>query len=67
MSLPGDDLLAQIENATEAPTLAVKLGQYLRRYVKTAIQTTAQNGAVSPTSQIPAPAPPESIDRKSVV
>ncbi len=61
MSLPGDDLLAQIENATDAPTLAVKLGQYLRRYVKTAIQTTAQNGAVSPTSQIPAPPPPESI------
>ena len=55
MSLPGNDLLAQIEN--EFP----KLGQYLRNYVLPSIQTTAQNAAVSPTSKIAAPAPPEAV------
>jgi hypothetical protein len=55
VSLPGADLLAQIER--ENP----KLGQYLRRYVNTAIQTVAQNSAVSPSSQIPAPEPPQAV------
>lgn len=56
MSIAGNDLLSQIEN--ENP----KLGQYLRQYVNTAIQTTAQNAAVDPHSEIPAPAPPESVN-----
>jgi hypothetical protein len=55
MSLPGNDLLALIEN--ENP----KLGQYLRQYLVPAIQRTAQNAAVSLTGQIKAPAPPESV------
>jgi hypothetical protein len=55
MSLSGNDLLAQIEG--ENP----KLGQYLRRYVATAIQTTAKNAAVSPKGMIHAPQAPESI------
>lgn len=61
MSLPGNDLLAEIENAPDLPTLSTKLGQYLRRYIGAAIETSAQNAAVSPTSQIKAPASPESI------
>jgi hypothetical protein len=55
VSLPGNDLLAQIEN--ESP----KLGQYIRNYLLPAIQTTAQNAAVSPTAKIAAPASPESV------
>ena len=61
MSLPGNDLLTAIENAQDLPTMAIKLGQYLRRHVATAIQTTAQNAAVDPSSQIAAPASPQSI------
>jgi hypothetical protein len=61
MSLPGNDLLSQIENAGDLPTLAVKLGQYMRSYINPAIQRTAQNAAVSPTSEVKAPASPESI------
>lgn len=56
MSLPGQDLLAQIED--ENP----KLGQYLRSYLVPAIEKAAQNAAVSPVSQIPAPAPPQSVN-----
>ena len=56
MSLAGNDLLSQIEN--EHP----KLGQYLRRYVAPAIQTVAQNAAVSPHGSLPAPDPPQSIN-----
>lgn len=62
MSLPGNDLLTAVENAEDVPTMAKKLGQYLRRYVATSIQTTASNAAVSPTAKIAAPAPPESVN-----
>lgn len=62
MSLPGNDLLTAVENAEDVPTMAKKLGQYLRRYVATAIQTTASNAAVGASGNIPAPAPPESVD-----
>jgi hypothetical protein len=62
MSLPGNDLLTAVENAVDVPTMAKKLGQYLRRYVATAIQTTASNAAVAPNGNIAAPAPPESIN-----
>jgi hypothetical protein len=61
MSIKGNDLLAQIENAADVQTLAVKLGMYMRNYVNPAIQKTAQNAAVSTTSQVSAPAAPESI------
>ena len=54
-NIPGRDLLAQIKN--ENP----KLGAYLENYVIPAIQTTASNAAVSSSSKIAAPAPPESI------
>ena len=53
--LPGNDLLAQIEN--ENP----KLGQYLRQYVIPAISTTAKNAAVSPTGSAAAPESPSGI------
>lgn len=56
MSIGGNDLLQHIEN--ENP----KLGQYLRRYIKTAIETTALHAGVSPTGKIAAPPPPESIN-----
>lgn len=55
MSIGGNDLLSQIEKAMP------KLGIYFRNYVLPAIQTTASNAAVDPTSQLAAPAPPESI------
>lgn len=55
MSLPGNDLLVQIEN--EHP----KLGQYLRRYLVPMVQTTAQNAAVSSTSKIAAPPAPDAV------
>lgn len=61
MSLPGNELLSQIENAGDISELRVKLGTYLRRYLGPAIETTASNASVSPVSQIAAPAPPESI------
>jgi hypothetical protein len=61
MSLPGNDLLTAVESAQDVPTLAVKLGQYLRTYVATAIQNTASNAAVGASGNIPAPAPPESV------
>lgn len=61
MSIPGKDLLAQIENADDIHTLGIKLGAYFRNHVLPAIQTTASNAAVSPTSKIAPPAPPESI------
>src|SRR5580692_1038081 len=51
----GDDLLALVEK--DSP----KLGIYLRRYVKTAIETTAQNAGVSPTGKIAAPPAPSSL------
>lgn len=53
--IPGNDLLSQIEQ--ESP----KLGQYIRNYLLPSIQTTASNAAVDTQSEIPAPAPPESI------
>lgn len=55
MSLPGNDLLSQIEQDNP------KLGIYLRRYLLPSIQQTASNAAVGPSGDIPAPAPPESI------
>jgi len=55
MSLPGQDLLAQIEN--DHP----KLGMYLRNYLIPAIEQSAGNAAVSPHGKIAAPAPPESV------
>ena len=61
MSIPGQDLLSQIENSNEVSTLAVKLGQYFRRYVNKAIDTTAKNAGVSASTQIAAPQKPESI------
>ena len=61
MSLPGNDLLTAVENAEDVPTMAKKLGQFLRRYVVTSIQTTASNAAVAPNGNLAAPAPPESI------
>lgn len=62
MALPGNDLLSQVENANDIRTLAVKLAQYMRTYVNPAIETTAQNAAVSPTGKIQTPAPPESVN-----
>lgn len=56
MSIGGNDLLAQIEK--DMP----KLGIYLRNYVLPAIQTTASNAAVDPTSEIAAPAAPEGVN-----
>lgn len=61
MTIPGKDLLAQIENSDNVRTLGVKLGIMMRRYILPAIQTTASNAAVSATSKIAAPAPPESV------
>lgn len=61
MTIPGKDLLAQIENPEDIRTLGVKLGAYIRNYVLPSIQTTASNAAVSPTSKIAAPAPPQSV------
>ncbi len=58
MSLGGKDLLAQIEH--ENP----RLGSYLRNYLIPAIQTTAKNAAVSPTSKISAPDPPNAVNVK---
>ena len=54
--IAGNDLLSQIEN--ENP----KLGIYLRRYVLPSIETSARNAAVGTASNIPAPAPPESVN-----
>lgn len=56
MTIAGNDLLTQIEQ--ESP----KLGQYLRSYILPAIQTTAYNAAVDPSSNLAAPAAPESIN-----
>jgi hypothetical protein len=62
MSLPGNSLLTQVEAAQDVPTLAVKLGQYIRRYLGPSIQNVASNAAVDPSSEIQPPAPPESIN-----
>lgn len=51
----GDDLLAEIENSYP------RLGVFFRHYVIPAIQKTAENAAVDTQTQIPAPAPPESV------
>ena len=56
MSLPGNDLLSQIEN--ENP----KLGQYIRQYLIPPITRTAQNSAVSPTGDVPAPQAPAAVN-----
>jgi hypothetical protein len=56
MTLPGNDLLSQIEQDNP------KLGIYLRRYVLPSIQTTAANAAVAPSGNIPAPQPPQSVN-----
>jgi hypothetical protein len=56
MSLPGNDLLVQLEH--ENP----KLGMYLRQYLAPAIQQTASNAAVGPSGNIPAPAPPQAVN-----
>lgn len=61
MSLPGNDLLTAVENAQDVPTLAIKLGQYIRRYLAPSVQNTASSAAVGTNGDIPAPAPPESI------
>ncbi len=61
MTIPGKDLLAQIENADDVRTLGIKLGAYLRNHVLPSIQTTADNAAVSPVSNLAAPDPPESV------
>ena len=53
----GNNLLTQIEHGD-----MTKLGIYLRRYVLPAIETTAQNAAVSPTGKIAPPPPPESVN-----
>src|SRR5271170_3309068 len=42
--------------------MSPKLGIYFRNYVLPAIQTTASNAAVDPTSQLAAPASPESVN-----
>jgi hypothetical protein len=55
MTIPGNDLLTQIEQDNP------KLGQYIRRYLVPAVQKTAANAAVGTAASIPAPAPPESI------
>lgn len=52
----GDDLLSQIENQIDP-----RLGQYLRRYVKTAIENTAFAAGVSPSGDVAPIDPPESI------
>ncbi len=57
--LPGNDLLAQIEN--ENP----KLGQYLRNYLVPAISTTAKNAAVSPIGSVAAPDAPSAVNVSS--
>lgn len=62
MSIGGNDLLSQIENASDFHDLRTKLGVYLRRHIVPAIETTASNAAVHPVSQIAAPAPPESVN-----
>lgn len=56
MSIGGNDLLAEVEK--QFP----KLGVYFRNYVLPAIQTTASNAAVDPTSEIAAPDAPESVN-----
>jgi hypothetical protein len=56
MSIPGNDLLAEIER--DHP----KLGAYFRNYVLPAIQTTARNGAVGTHSNIAPPTAPESVN-----
>ena len=55
MSIGGNDLLTQVES--ENP----KLGQFLRRYVIPAIETTARNASVSAIGKIATPAPPEMV------
>jgi hypothetical protein len=62
MSLPGNDLLTAAENAQDIPTLATKLGQYLRRYLVPSVQTIGSNAAVGASGNIPSPQPPESIN-----
>ena len=55
MSIPGNDLLSQIEN--QHP----KLGQWLRSYLWPAVKQTADNAAVATTGSLEPPAPPESV------
>jgi len=55
--LPGNDLLAQIENENE------KLGQYLRQYIVPSITQTARNAAVSPIGNV---AKPDDLSNVSV-
>jgi hypothetical protein len=55
MSIGGEELLTLIES--ENP----RLGQYLRRYVTPAIETTARNAGVSATGKVQPPQPPESL------
>jgi hypothetical protein len=62
MSLPGNDLLTAVENAQDVPTLAIKLGQYLRRYLIPSVQNTASGAAVGTNGNIPSPAPPQSVN-----
>jgi hypothetical protein len=61
MALPGNDLLTAVENAQDLPTMAQKLGLYIRRYLAPAVQTTATQAAVDPSGNMAAPPPPESI------
>lgn len=55
MSIGGNELLAEVENAFP------RLGIYLRSYLVPAVENTAQNAAVGTTAQLPAPDPPESV------
>ncbi len=61
MTIPGKDLLAQIENADDVRTLGIKLGAYLRNHVLPSIEITGRDAGVSPTGVLSAPDPPESV------
>ena len=56
LMIGGANLLIEIEKDNP------RLGQFLRRYVIKAIETTAQNAGVSPTGKIAPPAPPEAVN-----
>lgn len=55
MTIPGNDLLSEIENQNP------KLGIFLRNYVMPTIARTAQNAGVDQTTQIQPPEPPASV------
>ena len=49
MSLPGNDLLLEIQNAQDIQTLGTKLGVYMRSYVAPSIQNRGLPGQVLAT------------------